>query len=89
MKRVSLIFLMVLGLAILSHAQDHDWPLKLGKYSCTASKYSQGAYEFVPRGSFVLSENRRYTYYGFEKPSSGTFAVDSEGNLLFTGGHFD
>jgi hypothetical protein len=59
-----------------------------GKYGCTASKYSNGSYEFIPRGSFVLEKNGKYTYYGFEKPSTGTFTVDEKGNLLFKGGYF-
>ena len=60
-----------------------------GKYTCTASKYRNGSYEFIPRGSFSISKNGKYTYFGFEKPSSGTFTVDAKGNLLFKGGYLD
>lgn len=60
-----------------------------GKYSCTATKYSNGSYEFIPRGSFVLEKSGKYTYRGFEKPSTGTFTVDAKGNLLFKGGYLD
>lgn len=60
-----------------------------GKYSCTASKYRNGSYEFIPRGSFTISKNGKYTYHGFEKPSNGTFVVDDKGNLLFKGGYLD
>lgn len=63
--------------------------LVYGKYSCTASKYVNGAYEFVPRGTFVINKNGTYTYYGFEKPSTGKFRVDPAGNLHFSGGYFD
>ena len=63
--------------------------LKYGKYGCTASKYRNGSYEFIPRGSFTITKDGKYTYYGFEKPSSGTFVVDKQGNLLFKGGYFN
>ncbi|HEY1025548.1 MAG TPA: hypothetical protein VGE26_10315 [Sphingobacteriaceae bacterium] len=63
--------------------------LKYGKYSCTASKYRNGSFEFIPRGSFVITSAGKYTYYGFEKPSTGTFNVDKQGNLLFKGGYLD
>ena len=63
--------------------------LKYGKYGCTASKYSNGSYEFIPRGSFTISKNGKYTYYGLEKPSSGTFTIDNQGNLLFKGGYLN
>lgn len=61
----------------------------LGKYGCTASKYRNGSYEFIPRGSFLLEKTGKYTYNGFEKPSTGTFTVDAKGNLQFKGGYFD
>lgn len=41
------------------------------------------------RGSFTLTKDGKYTYHGFEKPSSGTFKVDAAGNLLFKGGYLD
>ena len=63
--------------------------LVYGKYSCTASKYRNGSYEFIPRGSFTITKNGKYTYYGFKKPSSGTFLVDKKGNLIFKGGYLD
>jgi hypothetical protein len=63
--------------------------LVYGKYGCTASKYRNGSYEFIPRGSFTINKNGKYTYNGFEKPSSGTFVVDKKGNLLFKGGYLD
>jgi hypothetical protein len=70
-------------------AHIHAPGLVFGKYGCTASKYSGGFIEYIPRGSFILSEDGQYTYSGFEKPSSGTFTVDAAGNLLFKGGYFD
>lgn len=63
--------------------------LKYGKYNCTASKYVNGSYEYIARGSFTIQKNGNYTYNGFEKPSQGKFTVDNDGNLLFTGGYFD
>jgi len=63
--------------------------LTYGKYGCTASKYRNGSYEFIPRGSFTISKNGKYTYNGFAKPSSGTFVIDKKGNLLFRGGYLD
>lgn len=72
-----------------SNAQTQTWPLKMGKYSCTASKYVNGAFEFIPRGSIVLSKEKKYSYNGFEKPSSGTYTVDQKGNILFKGGFLD
>ena len=64
-------------------------PLVFGKYGCTASKYNGGFVQYTPKGSFVIEKNGRYTYYGFKKPSAGTFTVDKKGNLLFKGGYFD
>jgi hypothetical protein len=61
----------------------------MGKYGCTASKYNGGLAQYVPRGSFVISADGKYSYNGFEKPSSGTYAVDDKGNLKFKGGHFN
>ena len=60
-----------------------------GKYGCTASKYNNGNIEYIPRGSFTITRDGKYTYNGFSKPSSGTFSVDKSGNLLFKGGYFD
>lgn len=62
---------------------------RYGKYSCTASKYRNGSYEFIPRGSFTITRDGNYTYYGFEKPSTGTFRLEGNGDLLFSGGYFD
>lgn len=70
-------------------AQNTGMALKYGKYTCTASKYSNGFYEYIPRGSFVLNKNGTYTYLGLEKPSQGKFTVDKKGNILFTGGYLD
>jgi hypothetical protein len=64
-------------------------PLVYGKYGCTSSSYSGGFVQYTPKGSFVIEKNGKYTYYGFEKPSTGTFTVDKQGNLLFKGGYFD
>lgn len=63
--------------------------LNFGRYGCTASKYSNGSYEYIPRGFFVISNDGKYLYEGFENPSSGTFTVDDAGNLNFKGGYFD
>lgn len=61
--------------------------LPYGKYGCTASKYRNGSYEFIPRGSVTITPKGQYTYRGFEKPSTGTFTMDKEGSLLFKGGY--
>lgn len=63
--------------------------LVYGKYGCTASSYHNGSVEYTPRGFFTITQNGQYTYYGFKKPSSGSFTVDKQGNLLFKGGYFD
>jgi hypothetical protein len=63
--------------------------LKYGKYNCTASKYVNGAYEYLPKGSFVLNKNGTYAYNGFAKPSTGTFSVDANGVISFKGGYLD
>jgi hypothetical protein len=63
--------------------------LVYGKYGCTASRYSNGSVEYIPKGSFVIQKNGQYTYYGFKKPSVGKFTVDKQGNLHFKGGYFD
>ena len=62
--------------------------VKYGKYSCTAMKYINGQYEYLAKGSFVLSKDGSYTYYGFEKPSIGKFKVDASGVISFSGGYF-
>lgn len=73
--------------AVVKKSKTDD--LVYGKYGCTASKYRNGSYEYIPRGSFTISKDGKYTYLGFEKPSKGTFLVDDKGNLLFKGGYLD
>lgn len=63
--------------------------LVFGKYSCTSSEYNGGEVKYISRGSFVISRDGKYTYYGFKKPSTGTFTVDEKGNLLFKDGYFN
>lgn len=70
-------------------ARPADGRLQYGKYGCTASQYRNGSYEYIPRGAFTITPKGQYTYYGFKKPSTGTFTVDKEGNLLFKGGYLD
>ncbi|HXG82460.1 MAG TPA: hypothetical protein VNI84_00405, partial [Pyrinomonadaceae bacterium] len=60
-----------------------------GKYGCTASKYRNGSYEYVPRGSFVIFADGKYTYNGFEEPSKGTFTVAETGAINFKGGYLN
>lgn len=69
--------------------QTTNWPLKYGRYNCTASKYINGSYEFQPRGYFVLKNDKTYSYHGFEKPSNGTFSLDKQGNILFKDGYLN
>lgn len=63
--------------------------VKYGKYGCTASRYNNGSYEYLPKGSFVLSKNGGYTYNGFSKPSSGSYTISTTGIIQFKGGYFD
>lgn len=83
--------MLLLSLAVLAQSKAPATGSKLayGKYGCTASRYSGGSYEFIPRGSFTITPAGKYTYNGFEKPSTGTFTVDKAGNLLFKGGYLD
>ncbi len=60
---------------------------RLGKYGCVASKYRNGEYEFIPRGSVILRSGGNYSYQGFEEPSTGTFSTDTDGNIFFNGGY--
>jgi len=79
--------MLVLPLNIKS--QEKKPNLKFGKYACTASKYRNGSYEFIPRGSFTITKAGTYIYSGFKKPSTGKYSVDKKGNLMFKGGYFD
>lgn len=63
--------------------------LVYGKYGCTSSQYSGGSYEYTPRGSFVIADGGGYAYYGFEKPSRGTFTISENGTLNFKNGYLD
>lgn len=63
--------------------------LVIGKYGCTATQYVNGSYEYLTRGSFLITRNGRYTYNGFKKPSTGTYTSDKLGNLFFKGGYLD
>lgn len=62
-----------------------------GKYGCTSTSGSafNGTFSIQPRGSFVITAGGKYTYHGYEKPSSGTFTVDAKGVLHFKGGVFN
>jgi hypothetical protein len=62
---------------------------KFGKYGCTSSTYKGGFYEYTQRGTFEITKDGHYTYYGLDKPSQGTYTVDEKGNLLFSSGYFD
>lgn len=85
----TLIALLLLILNISVNAQQNKKLPRYGKYVCTASKYVNGSYEFIPRGSIVITKSGTYTYLGFEKKSTGKFTIDSKGNLLFKGGYLD
>jgi len=62
---------------------------KFGRYGCTSTKYKGGYYEYTPRGSFEITKDGHYKYYGFEKPSEGTYTVNEKGDLIFSSGYFD
>lgn len=79
---------LMFALPLIIHAQENP-PPKYGKYGCTASKYRNGSYEYIPRGSFVITKDGKYTYNGFKTPSSGKYIVDQNGNLMFKGGYLD
>lgn len=88
MKNV--VFMILFTLTVNSAStQTHSWLMKFGKYSCTASKFRNGSYEFIGRGSVILTKDQKYAYNGFEKPSTGTFTTDKAGNLHFKGGYLD
>jgi hypothetical protein len=72
-----------------NNASQPKGSVKYGKYNCTASKYTGGSYEYLPKGSFVLAKKGTYTYNGFAKPSTGTFSVDAKGVISFKGGYLD
>ena len=84
---LSFLFISTFSAPGFSQSKEKNKILKFGKYSCTASKYNNGFYEFVPRGSFTISKDGKYYYSGFTKPSSGTFKVDVKGDMLFKGGY--
>lgn len=79
----------MLGLPLVTPAQDNVSKPKYGKNGCTASKYRNGSYEYTPRGTFVITKDGYYTYSGFKTPSKGKFVVDANGNLIFKGGYLD
>ena len=79
----------IFSLPVSIRSQEKSTALKYGKYACTASKYRNGSYEFIPRGSFTITKAGTYTYSGFEKPSTGKFSVDKKGNLSFKGGYLN
>ena len=86
------LFVLLFPLAVnaqTGNGKKPDNQLVYGKYGCTASHWHNGDVEYTPKGSFVISASGKYTYYGFEKPSTGTFSVDKEGNLSFSGGYFN
>ncbi len=83
------VLLQILALPLIGCSQQNSTNPKYGTYGCTASKYRNGAYEYIPRGSFVITKDGKYTYSGFKKPSKGKFTVDKKGNLIFKGGYLD
>lgn len=84
-----IIYLVVFTLPITILAQAKPAALKYGKYGCTASKYINGSYEYIPRGFFVITSDGKYVYSGFKTPSTGKFTIDEKGNLLFKAGYLD
>lgn len=94
MKIKTVVLLITLASIVFSavfaaNAVFADGKLVYGKYGCTASKYKNGSYEYVPRGLFVIAENGKYSYNGFEKQSSGTFTVSENGAINFKSGYLD
>lgn len=81
--------IIILAFPLIALVQQNTSNLKYGKYGCTASKYRNGSYEYLPRGSFVITKDGKYTYSGFKKPSAGKFTVDTKDNLNFKGGYLD
>jgi|GEM_PF-1777468 len=72
-----------------SNSKTNRAAIKYGKYGCTASAYRNGSYEYLAKGSLLISKTGKYTYLGFEKPSTGTFQVDANGVISFKGGYLD
>ena len=93
MKKQTFFLSLCLFLSAFAFAQKSTTaklPVVFGKYGCTASKYNNGFYEYLPKGSFVLAKNGSYTYNGLAKPSTGTFKVDAaSGEISFSGGYLD
>lgn len=90
MNNLNTIIIVLLTYAFTgANIQTKDWPLKFGKYSCTASKFKNGSFDFIARGSVILTKDKKYSYLGFEKPSNGTYITDNSGNLLFKGGYLN
>ena len=89
MKLAALLFFLSFITVCTAFGQTKNAALKYGKYGCTASKYVNGFYEYLPKGSFVLAKGGRYTYFGFEKPSTGSFTAGKDGVIRFKGGYFN
>ncbi len=83
------LLILILAFPLVMSAQGNPTNIKYGKYGCTASKYLNGSYEYMPRGSFLITKDGKYTYFGFKSPSTGKFSVDQNGNLIFKGGYLD
>jgi|SRR5690606_29922553 len=61
---------------------------EFAKYECTATVYRNGTYEFISKGTFALTNDGKYAYYGDETPVSGNYTVDKQGSLVFIDGYF-
>lgn len=89
-KRVRAAIAVAPTLAPMVPARAAGARLTAGNYGCTSAEYNSatGFHEFKPMGSVTLAGDGGYSYRGFRKPSTGSYASD-DGRLSFRGGHLD
>lgn len=85
----SIVYTLPVSFTELKTGEKAAFKVSFGKYGCTATKYRNGSYEYISRGSFTLNKDGKYNYNAAEKSSSGTFTIDKKGNLHFKGGYFN
>ena len=82
------VFLLLPFTLIAQYKKNVVTDFDFGKYECTETVYRNGSYEFISKGTFDLTKDGKYAYYGSESPVSGNYTVDKKGNLVFVDGFF-